>query len=150
MEFPVVFLVGINDNILPYSEEKEEEERKLLYVGMTRARELLYVSSSAQGSRFIAEINQEYLANTSQIGKYYEIPVERYFNKEHLQNNPEEKVRQWFIEQLLVRYGYPKDLIQIEYPIQYGSRQFYEDIAVFRSYEQTHRPFILVEVKKLL
>ena len=148
LEFPVVFLVGINHNILPYSDEKEEEERKLLYVGMTRAKELLYMSSSAKESRFIVEINQEYLASTSQIGEYYEVPLERYFNKEHLQNNPEEKVRQWYIEQLLVHYGYPKDLIRIEYPIQYGSRKFYEDIAVFRSHEQMHRPFILVEVKR--
>lgn len=148
LEFPVAFIVGINDNILPYSDEKEEEERKLLYVGMTRAREFLYMSSSAKPSRFIAEIDREYLANSVQIGEYYEIPVERYFHKENLQNNPEENVRQWFIEQLFVRYGYPRELIQLEYPIQYGSRQFFEDIAVFRNHEQMHRPFILVEVKK--
>lgn len=148
LEFPVVFIVGINENILPFSDDKEEEERKVLYVGMTRAKELLYMSSSAKASRFIAEIEPKYFANISQIGKYYEIPIERYFNTDSLQNNPEEKVRQWFVEQLFIHYGYPQELIQLEYPIQYGSRQFFEDIAVFRNYEQMDRPFIFVEIKK--
>lgn len=51
LEFPVVFVVGINEGILPVSEEKEEEERKLLYVGMTRARKQLYMSSSGSSLR---------------------------------------------------------------------------------------------------
>lgn len=148
LEFPVVFIVGINDKILPYSDEKEEEERKLLYVGMTRAKELLYMSSSGKESRFISEISPEHFSDSSQIREYYEVPFERYLHNGCLKNNPEEKVRQWYIEQLLVHYGYPRDLIQTEYKIQYGSRTFYGDIAVFRSYGQKNHPFILVEVKK--
>lgn len=148
LEFPVVFVVGINDGILPVSEEKEEEERKLLYVGMTRARKQLYMSSSGRKSSFIDEISPQYLANHEEIGEYYEIPIERYRNKEYVRNNPEEKVRQWYVEQVLVRYGYPMNCIQFEYPIQYGSRHFYEDIAIFRDCEHRNRPFILVETKK--
>jgi DNA helicase-2/ATP-dependent DNA helicase PcrA len=72
LEFPVVFLTGMEDGVFPHlrsmSDEKElEEERRLAYVGITRARERLYVSRamtrSAWGqpqynppSRFLDEI----------------------------------------------------------------------------------------------
>lgn len=148
LEFPIVFAVGLNEDIIPFSEEKKEEERKLLYVGMTRAREMLYMSSSKKASCFIQEIASEYFTDSSQIGEYYDVPVERYLNGNQVQSNPEEKVRQWYVEQLLVHYGYPKELIQFEYPIQYGSRQFFEDIVVYHSFEQMHRPFIFIEVKQ--
>ena len=49
LEFPTVFLTGMEDGIFPHSRtlgEKEEieEERRLAYVGLTRARERLYIS----------------------------------------------------------------------------------------------------------
>jgi len=48
LEFPVVFIVGCEDNILPYNlrgmPSDVDEERRLLYVGMTRAQRLLYLS----------------------------------------------------------------------------------------------------------
>lgn len=72
-EFDVVFLVGFEDEIIPgraarAGEEAIEEERRLAYVGLTRARSSVYVSSAAvrssewggarpmTPSRFIAEI----------------------------------------------------------------------------------------------
>jgi len=72
LEFPVVFLTGMEDGVFPHlralGQPKElEEERRLAYVGLTRARERLYVSRavlrSAWGqpsynpaSRFLEEI----------------------------------------------------------------------------------------------
>jgi DNA helicase-2/ATP-dependent DNA helicase PcrA len=72
LEFPVVFLSGLEDGIFPHSRSlgdrpELEEERRLAYVGLTRARERLYVSRalvrSAWGapshnpaSRFIDEL----------------------------------------------------------------------------------------------
>ena len=74
LEFPVVFLAGMNQGILPHHRsvlyrdgkvvpESVEEERRLCYVGMTRAEERLYLSTteSYQGkpagpSMFLAEI----------------------------------------------------------------------------------------------
>lgn len=73
LEFPVVFMVGLEETILPhsralYDQSEMEEERRLCYVGMTRAREELYlthcVSRMLYGgvqhnppSRFLSEID---------------------------------------------------------------------------------------------
>lgn len=72
LEFPVVFIVGLEENILPhsramYSETEMEEERRLMYVGMTRAREELILTyalnrtlfggrSANLPSRFLADV----------------------------------------------------------------------------------------------
>ena len=61
LEFPVVFMVGMEETIFPHSRalfdgEQMEEERRLCYVGMTRAREELYLSSAS--SRMIFGMTQ--------------------------------------------------------------------------------------------
>lgn len=72
LEFPVVFIPGMEEGIFPgnqsiYSEDDLEEERRLAYVGITRAKEKLYLINARQrmlygqtnrnmGSRFIREI----------------------------------------------------------------------------------------------
>jgi DNA helicase-2/ATP-dependent DNA helicase PcrA len=53
LEFPVVFVVGVEEDLLPHRSAAEdpaqtEEERRLLYVAMTRAEERLYLSAAAQ------------------------------------------------------------------------------------------------------
>ena len=68
LEFPVVFLLGLHQGILPRSvrtvddEEEEinlERERSLMYVGMTRAAEALYLVTSKQSpSSFLPEVQQ--------------------------------------------------------------------------------------------
>jgi DNA helicase II / ATP-dependent DNA helicase PcrA len=59
LEFPVVFMVGMEENLFPHARsvgtsdpEEIEEERRLCYVGMTRARERLIVSCAAQRRSF--------------------------------------------------------------------------------------------------
>ncbi|MFA6435724.1 MAG: 3'-5' exonuclease, partial [Candidatus Gracilibacteria bacterium] len=72
LEFPVVFLAGLEDGVVPYlkhesTPEHLEEERRLFYVGMTRAMDRLYLSYAKertlygektvmQPSRFLEEI----------------------------------------------------------------------------------------------
>ncbi len=57
LEFPVVFITGLEENILPHSRAlydalEMEEERRLMYVGMTRAREELYLTYANQRTLF--------------------------------------------------------------------------------------------------
>lgn len=58
LEFPVVFMIGMEESILPHSRAFEidpaqlEEERRLCYVGMTRAREELHLSYSYSRLQF--------------------------------------------------------------------------------------------------
>ncbi|MEW1792626.1 ATP-dependent DNA helicase [Streptomyces niveus] len=77
LEFPVVFLTGMEDGVFPHmralGQAKElEEERRLAYVGITRARERLYLTRSSMRSawgqpsynppsRFLEEIPGEHL-----------------------------------------------------------------------------------------
>lgn len=65
LEFPVVFLCGINQGNLPLEAagqvQNMEEERRLFYVGMTRAKEELILLSSQDPSPFLAEIPKAYL-----------------------------------------------------------------------------------------
>ncbi|MGM0124081.1 ATP-dependent DNA helicase PcrA [Enterococcus sp. AZ194] len=77
LEFPVVFLIGLEEGVFPLSralmEESElEEERRLAYVGITRAEQILYLSNAFsrtlygrtqynRPSRFVEEIEDELL-----------------------------------------------------------------------------------------
>lgn len=77
LEYPVVFIVGMEDSILPHAnsmfdEPGMEEERRLCYVGITRARERLYLTHASvrslyggsqynQPSRFLGEIPEEHV-----------------------------------------------------------------------------------------
>jgi DNA helicase-2/ATP-dependent DNA helicase PcrA len=76
LEFPVVFIVGVEEGILPHSRSVDdyfqlEEERRLLYVGVTRAKEHLALTHvrrrflfgrrmESSPSRFIAEETEEW------------------------------------------------------------------------------------------
>ena len=64
LEFDSVFVIGVAEGFLPHirsidNDASIEEERRLMYVAMTRARKKLHLSFSGMPSRFIAEIPQE-------------------------------------------------------------------------------------------
>ncbi|MGB2782347.1 MAG: UvrD-helicase domain-containing protein [Atribacterota bacterium] len=89
LEFPVVFITGFEEGIFPHSRslnsgEELEEERRLCYVGMTRAKERLYLTYAWRRnlngntlfnsvSRFISEI-PTHLKEKADIQKGEEIP----------------------------------------------------------------------------
>ena len=60
LEFPVVFIVGMSENRFPsqwvVTTRDLEEERRLAYVGVTRAEKQLFLSYTKEPSRFIKEI----------------------------------------------------------------------------------------------
>jgi DNA helicase-2/ATP-dependent DNA helicase PcrA len=63
LEFPVVFIVGLEEGILPYFKVTEtpedlSEERRLFYVGMTRAKDLLFLTSARQ-RRLYSKLQQQ-------------------------------------------------------------------------------------------
>jgi uncharacterized protein (TIGR00375 family) len=65
LEFPVVFLCGVNDGVIPLRnknrETDTEEERRLFYVGITRAQDELVLLTSPSPSVFAAELPEEYV-----------------------------------------------------------------------------------------
>ncbi len=93
LEFPVVFMIGMEETIFPhsralYDQHEMEEERRLCYVGMTRAKEelhMLYASSRVlyggvqhnPPSRFLSEIDGEFSGGDYDTG----------FNQSNLMGN---------------------------------------------------------------
>jgi DNA helicase-2/ATP-dependent DNA helicase PcrA len=93
LEFPVVLIMGLEDGLFPHSRSigeapQLEEERRLFYVGMTRAEHKLYLTSArfrryfgnmdqqiSEPSRFLAEIPQELV---EEVGERRRKPAMRY------------------------------------------------------------------------
>src|SRR5262245_4464163 len=93
LEFPVVFITGLEDGLFPHSRSMEEgrdleEERRLFYVGMTRAEQKLYLTSArfrryfgnmdqqvSEPSRFLSEIPPELI---EEVGERRRRPVAAY------------------------------------------------------------------------
>jgi DNA helicase-2/ATP-dependent DNA helicase PcrA len=89
LEFPIVFIVGMEEGLFPHSRSlmdtnQLEEERRLAYVGITRAKEILYLTYASSRlyfgeklsnppSRFIMDIPENLLEN---IGGSFSSPVE--------------------------------------------------------------------------
>jgi len=84
LEFPVVFMVGLEEGLLPHSRslyeiEKLEEERRLCYVGITRAKEQLYLTyatnrwlygynAQSSPSRFLTQLPSKNLVRKNYFG----------------------------------------------------------------------------------
>jgi DNA helicase II / ATP-dependent DNA helicase PcrA len=85
LEFGAVFIVGLDDGIIPHSRsfdepEQMEEERRLFYVGITRAKDRLYLlramqrggrgmSEAAYPSRFLEDLPPELLVGKTRTGR---------------------------------------------------------------------------------
>lgn len=160
LEFKVIFLIDLNEGVIPnnrlYDIDDEEtfdsEERKLLYVGMTRANELLYMSSVKKPSKFIKEINNEHLRmkRDCSLRPFQSIAIQDYQLTNQIVdvNAREEVVRQWLLKQLTKTYGYPLELIQLEFPVQQFSKRGYVDIVVSIYDNGEMIPYIFAEVKR--
>lgn len=94
LEFPIVFIMGLEDGLFPHSRSigdanQLEEERRLFYVGMTRAEEKLYLSSArfrryfgnaeqqvSEPSRFLTEIPQELVEDAGESRRRPTMPYQ--------------------------------------------------------------------------
>ena len=158
LEFKVVFIIGLSDSVIPYriyndldDEIQVVTERKLLYVGMTRASELLYLSSWERPSRFIKSIAPEYLRLTGscRFSHLYNIRPDAYQFGEKILDvfSKEEKVRQWLLRELQEKYCYPRTLLDVEYKVNNMSQKGSVDICVQISRDGCLQPYVFCEVK---
>jgi DNA helicase II / ATP-dependent DNA helicase PcrA len=116
LEFPVVFLTGMEDGTFPHSmssdtEEGLEEERRLCYVGITRAMNRLFITNAAMRrsfseqrfkvpSRFIHEIPEELLEPVEYLSGVYTSEIQNdYNNRAKLKNTPVEKINNNFYKE---------------------------------------------------
>ncbi|MFQ5456707.1 MAG: DNA helicase PcrA [Nitrospirota bacterium] len=105
LEFPVIFITGMEEGLFPHSRSLSdrseiEEERRLCYVGMTRAKEKLYLTWSHRRriyggfqqnmSRFLAEIPEEFTLKERGEGTY-----SGYQKKRFVPFWDQEKVKNW-------------------------------------------------------
>lgn len=100
LEFPVVFIIGLEEGVFPHTrslmeEDEMQEERRLAYVGITRAEEELYLSNAQMrtlfgrtnmnaASRFISEIPTELLESLNETAP----------KKKHLGQKQEQQLQQ--------------------------------------------------------
>jgi len=64
LEFPVVFIIGLEEGVLPYcrtlkNKDEIEEERRLFYVGMTRSKDLLWLTGASKRKLYTKLQDQE-------------------------------------------------------------------------------------------
>jgi DNA helicase-2/ATP-dependent DNA helicase PcrA len=100
LEFPVVFMAGMEETVFPhsrslYDQTEMEEERRLCYVGMTRAKEELYMLHAASRmlyggsqhnppSRFLSEISAE---SVEEFSSSFGFGAKDYFSSKSLKND---------------------------------------------------------------
>ncbi len=99
LEFPIVFIIGMEEGIFPNynvidDKEELEEERRLCYVGITRAKEILYLTNAKRRllygkeqinspSRFIKEIEKELIESKEKLTE--EIDYEEMYHEEEVE-----------------------------------------------------------------
>lgn len=161
LEFKVVIIAGLNEKYIPLktvanefedSDIVESRDRKLLYVGMTRATEQLYLTSDGTPSKFIKDISYKYLRVncSSSFRRIHRININDYLFTDKIIDiyNTEEGIRQWIISELMNTYGYPKELIDVEYKVNLGSQSGLVDVIIYIYKNKTRIPFMFVETKR--
>lgn len=120
LEFPVVFIAGLEENLFPsqfcVKPQEIEEERRLLYVAITRAMDRCYLSFARQRfrngqmafnspSRFLNDIDKRFFemrktasvdrVQTFTTPRFSGIPVSRYTEKKPISNVQSQMVSEW-------------------------------------------------------
>jgi len=94
----------------------------------------------------IAKLNKKIVVREDKNGKQYAV-VECLVRKKDIKLNPEEVVRQLFIDKLINEYGYPVSRMKLEFPVYFGREVKRADIVIMDE-DRPIVPYIIVEVKK--
>nr|WP_104372904.1 UvrD-helicase domain-containing protein [Desulfocucumis palustris] len=82
LEFPAVFLCGVKDGMIPLKNSRDdnnpEEERRLFYVGLTRARDELILLTSRPRSPFLSDMSEECLVTEDALARRQAPAVEQF------------------------------------------------------------------------
>lgn len=162
LEFKVVMIAGLNNKCIPSKtlgsefddgDMSESRDRKLLYVGMTRATEKLFLTSDGMPSKFIKDIDYKYLrvSSDSYFRRFHRVDIEQYKFKDKINDlySDEEVTRQWIIDEIVNTYKYSKDLIDVEYKVNIGSQFGLVDVVVYNYGTNKEKvPYIFIETKK--
>lgn len=77
----------------------------------------------------IDRLNAKIVEKEDKNGKKYAV-VECIVRKKDIRLNPEEVIRQLFIDKLILDYGYPVSRMQLEYPVYFGREVKRADIVI--------------------
>ena len=140
LEFKVVFMVGMEEGIMPHinsimEENGIEEERRLCYVGITRAKERLYITNAKMRmlygkdmvnppSRFIAEIAPEYIE--SNIAESKKINKDLLYNEEDSEYKSGDVVTHLTFGKGVV-VGVDDRFVSVAFDKRYGIRKFFKN-----------------------
>ncbi len=140
LEFKVVFMVGMEEGIMPHinsimEENGIEEERRLCYVGITRAKERLYITNAKMRmlygkdmanppSRFIAEIAPEYIE--SNIAESKKINKDLLYNEEDSEYKSGDVVTHLTFGKGVV-VGVDDRFVSVAFNKRYGIRKFFKN-----------------------
>ena len=154
LEFPYVFLAGMEDGIFPsymtiISDDRDEleEERRLCYVGITRAKEKLYLSAAKHRmmhgrtqfnkvSRFVSEIPEDLLEIEDKMSFREKDPQRSLFsvNRKQVFTKPYQKARQFTVlETAKIDYEVG-DMVS---HVKFGRGEVMEIVQGGRDYEVT-------------
>ena len=94
----------------------------------------------------IVKLNEKIVVKEDKNGKQYAV-VECLVRKKDIKLNPEEVVRQLFIDKLINEYGYPVSRMKLEFPVYFGREVKRADIVIMDE-DRPIVPYVIVEVKK--
>lgn len=137
LEFDNIFIIGMEEGIFPHNRslsdcEELEEERRLCYVAITRARKKLWLTSSSTRmlygctnsnpvSRFIKEISDDYLQKDDLKIRKHEKIINRNINQYEEYSTGEKVIHTEFGEGVIITVD--KSILTIAFPHPYGIKK---------------------------